>query len=311
LRRLKRAGRLEVIDAHFGYPDGYAATLVGRWLGVPVTVTLRGTESRHARMLGLRPLLRSALRRAHRVFAVAEALKRVAVSLGIEESRIRVVGNGVDTGAFHPLPKAAARRALDLPQDARVLITVGGLVERKGFHRVIECLPALRERYPQLHYLIAGGPSPEGDWSARLREQVRALGLDHCVRFLGPLPPAELKGPLSAADLFVLATRNEGWANVLLEAMACGLPVVATDVGGNAEVVCAPALGTLVPFGDRQALADAIARALDRSWDHEALVAHARRNAWDGRVDVLVDEFRRLAPPPDVPAAGTERPGRA
>lgn len=311
LRRLRRAGRLDVLDSHFGYPDGYAATLAGRWLGVPVAVTLRGTEARHARTPFFRPLLRSALRRADRVVAVADALKRVAMSLGIDERRVRVVGNGVDPTIFRRAPREEARRALGIPPNARVLITVGGLVERKGFHRVIECIEELRQRFPTLQYLVVGGASPEGDWSARLRDQVAALGLQEAVRFLGPIPPAELRTPLSAADVFVLSTRNEGWANVLLEAMACGLPVVTTDVGGNAEVVSSPALGTLVPFGDRTALTAALVRALERTWDREAILAHARRNAWDARVEVLVEEFRALAARPVPPASATERPGRA
>jgi glycosyltransferase involved in cell wall biosynthesis len=93
--------------------------------------------------------------------------------------------------------------------------------------------------------------------------------------------------------------------------MACGLPVVATEVGGNAEVVCAPELGALVPFGDSEALTDAVARALGRQWDREAIVSYARRNSWDGRVAVLVEEFRRLAPDPIRPAVRSERPGCA
>jgi len=301
LRRLKRAGRLDVLDAHFAYPDGCAATLVGGWLGVPVTITLRGTESRHAGAFGFRSLVRSALVRARRVFAVADALKRVAVSLGIPERKVLVVGNGVDTSVFRPVDRGEARRALGLPPDAPVLVTVGGLVERKGFHRVIEQLPPLRARFPGVQYLIVGGPSPEGDFSPRLREQVAALGLGDSVRFLGALAPGELVGPLSAADVFVLATSNEGWANVLLEAMACGLPVVTTEVGGNAEVVSSGALGTLVPFGDGDALRAAIAAALGKRWDREAIIAHARANAWDGRVACLVDEFRALVEAPAEP----------
>ena len=139
-----------------------------------------------------------------------------------------------------PPRRRETRRApsLELPSDAPVLVSVGALVERKGFHRVMECLPILRSRHPGLRYLIVGGASPEGDWSAVLRRRAQELGLQDCVVFLGPLAPERLKVPLSAADVFVLATRNEGWANVFLEAMACGLPVVTTDVGGNAEVVC-------------------------------------------------------------------------
>jgi glycosyltransferase involved in cell wall biosynthesis len=301
LRRLRGEGRLEVLDAHFAYPEGYAARLLGRWLGVPVTITLRGTEARHARMRRYRPLVRAALAHARRVFAVADALKQVAVSLDIPAERILVVGNGVDTAVFRPVDRGEARRALGLAADAPVLITVGGLVERKGFHRVIEQLPALQKRFPGLQYLIVGGPSPEGDFTPRLREQVAALGLGESVRFLGALAPTELPAPLSAADVFVLATRNEGWANVLLEAMACGLPVVATDVGGNAEVVCSDALGTLAPFGDGDALRDAIAAALKKRWDREAIIDYARANAWDGRVARLVEEFRALAQAPADP----------
>ena len=295
LRRLKRAGRLDVLDAHFAYPDGYAATLVGRWLGVPVTITLRGTEARHARMPTLEKRVRKALERASRVFSVSDSLKRIAVGLGIPDQKILVVANGVDTATFHPMPRSEARSRLGLPHDAPVLVSVGALVERKGFHRVIECVPALRAAMPGLQYLIVGGPSPEGDWRARLESQVAEMGLADCVRFLGAVPPGELRVPLSAGDVFVLATRNEGWANVFLEAMACGLPVVATDVGGNAEVVCRSDLGTIVPFGDARALERALAAALGRQWDRRAIIEYGRQNSWDHRIAVLVEALRSVS----------------
>ena len=123
---------------------------------------------------------------------------------------------------------------------------------------------------------------------------VAAQQLDGAVRFLGPMAADRLKEPLSAADVFVLATRNEGWANVLLEAMACGLPVVVTDVGGNREVVADPDLGVVIPFDDHQALVNAIAQALNKEWDREAIRAHAEANTWDTRVVTLVNEFRTL-----------------
>jgi len=303
LARLKREGRLDLIDAHFAYPDGYAATLLGRWLGVPVTITLRGTEQRQARDPALAPKLRAALERATRVFAVSESLRQVALGLGIAAGKVRVVGNGVDLARFNPLPRGEARAALGLAADAPVLVSVGGLCERKGFHRVIERLPALRERFPGLVYLVVGGPGPEGDLGPQLRAQVAAAGLDEAVRFLGPLPPEALRGPLSAADVFVLATRNEGWANVFLEAMACGLPVVTTAVGGNAEVVCRAELGSVVPFGDGQALESAIADALARDWDADTIRRYAAANTWDRRVAELVAVFRTLHRGAGAPAA--------
>lgn len=293
LRRLKRAG-YTVIDAHFAYPDGHAATRLGRWLGLPVTITLRGSEVPQSRRPALARRLAEACARADAVITVSDSLRRLALGLGLDPARARVVGNGVDSTRFQPVERAAARARFGLPANARALITVGGLVERKGFHRVIACLPELLRAQPDVHYLVVGGASPEGDMSAELRAQTAALGLEARVHFLGPMAPDELKWPLSAADVFVLSTRNEGWANVILEAMACGLPVVASDVGGNREVVCDARYGEIVPFDDARALTDALARALNHDWDRQAIIAYARANDWSGRVAALVTLFRRL-----------------
>jgi glycosyltransferase involved in cell wall biosynthesis len=295
VHRLRREGRADIIDAHFAYPDGYAAVRVGRAMGTPVSVTLRGTEVRHARDPALRPRLATALQGATRVFAVSSSLRAMALELGLPPGRALVVGNGVDATYFSPLPRADARRALRLPVDARVLVTVGGLVERKGFHRVIACLPQLLARFPTVHYLVVGSAGPEGDFSAELHRQVAAGGLQERVHFLGGLPREGVQQALSASDVFVLSSRNEGWANVLLEAMACGLPVVASDVGGNAEVVCRPDLGVIVPFDDHTALCDALETALGTDWDRAAIRRYAEENDWRTRVAVLLAEFRSMA----------------
>jgi glycosyltransferase involved in cell wall biosynthesis len=295
VRRLRRAGRATVIDAHFAFPDGYAATLVARQEGLPCTITLRGTETRHARDPALRRRLVAALRSASRVFSVSASLKRLATEVGLPEAAVLVVGNGVDSQRFRPMPRAEARSALGLDEQAQVLVTVGGLVERKGYHRVIACLPGLLAEFPNLHYLCVGSAGPEGDFSAVLEAQVAQLGLGSRVRFLGAMPPEAVRGVVAAADVSVLATRNEGWANVLLEAMACGVPVVATDVGGNAEVICREDLGTIVPFDDPAALLKALREALRRDWDRAAIREYALQNDWSTRVPVLVEEFRRVA----------------
>ena len=295
LRRLRKQRRYTLLDAHFAYPDGYAATLLGKWLKMPVTITLRGTEVPQTSNRWLRPYLVRALVRANRIFSVSESLRQHAIALGVEPDKIRVVANGVDSSRFYPLDRLEARRRLGIAADAKVLISVGALVERKGFHRVIEVLPELLTAHPKLYYLIVGGASVEGDMRAELEQQVKALGLHNRVSFLGSLPPTELKWPLSAADLFVLATSNEGWANVFLEAMACGLPVITTDVGGNAEVVCQPALGTIVPYGRPLALRDALQAALAKIWDRELIRTHAEENAWDNRIAYLKKEFTALA----------------
>jgi len=295
LRRLKNAGRLDIIDAHFAYPDGYAASLLGRWLKVPFTITLRGTETRHVRDGRLAGRLLQAVQRAARVFSVSESLRQLLIAHGASPQQIEVVGNGVDTKRFAPQDKAACRRTLGIPPQAQVLVSVGGLVPRKGFHRVIEVLPQIRQQFPDLIFLVVGGPSAEGNNRAELEQQVQALGLDDCVHFLGPRQPDELPAILSAADIFVLATSNEGWANVFLEALACGLPVVTTNVGGNKEVICDDDLGIVVPFGDQEALREAIARSLQRDWDTARIRRYAEDNAWDERVERLSTRFIRIA----------------
>lgn len=294
MARLKREFKFNIIDAHFAYPDGRAATLLKRWLNVKSTITLRGTELSHSGSWLRRIFLVQALKEADQIISVSNSLKQHAVGLGIAEEKIDVIGNGVDTTKFSPLDKQIARSELDLPINGKVLITVGGLCERKGFHRVLEVIPDLLKDYPDLIYLIVGGPSGEGDWTDRLKKMVLDLKLVQHVRFLGTMPAEAVSRPLSAADVFVLATRNEGWANVILEAMACELPVVATDVGGNSEVVSSHDVGTIIPFDDSSALYKALSDALATSWNAEDIRGYAESNSWDSRVTVLRNTFTKL-----------------
>jgi glycosyltransferase involved in cell wall biosynthesis len=294
VRRLKREFAFNLIDAHFGYPDGHAASLLARWFTVPLTVTLRGSERTYAETRAFRNRIVTGLRAARRVFSVSDSLRRLALSLGVPEERALTVANAVDSTRFQQMDRTEARRRFGVTGTGPVIISVGWLIERKGFHRVIQTLPELISKYPDLCYLIVGGASGADDMESKLREQVSELELGEHVKFLGQMKPDDLKWPLSAADLFVLATRREGWANVFLEAMSCGLPVVTTDVGGNPEVVSKPGLGEVVPFGDRTALRDAIDRSLSKRWDTELIRTYAARNSWKNRITTLLDEYAKI-----------------
>jgi len=307
VRRLIRDHQINVIDAHFAYPDGYAASLLARWTGLPMTLTLRGQEARQS-TTPLRSYLQAAMRGAARIVTVSDALRALALQLGEPSERLQVIGNGIDTDKFSAMGKAEARQRLGLPADARVLVTVGTLIERKGFHRVIETIPRLLSAYPQLQYLVVGGAGPEGDFSQRLKAMVQERGLGDRVHFLGALPPEELKVPLSAADVSVLASGYEGWANVLLEAMACGLPVVATDVGGNSQVVRHEWLGRIVKLGDSDALATAIDEALSMQWDASRIRDYAIANAWDQRIPQLIALLDQVAGEGMAAKLGTATP---
>ena len=303
LLRIRRSFDFDIIDSHFVFPDGHAASLLSQWLKRPFTVTLRGQIAALSTTTIRKYLSLGALRRAAKVFSVSESLRQGAIAMGESAEHIRVIGNGVDLDNFAREGQNQSRARLGLPREARILISVGGLTERKGFHRVIATLPELLAKFPDLHLVIAGGPSPEGDWEQKLKRQVVELGVEGAVHFLGPVAPAELRYVYSAGDVFVLATRMEGWANVFLEAMACGLPVVTTLVGGNAEVVSSPDFGILVPYGDGNALRDALATALSGDWDREAIIGYAKSNAWSTRIPILIEEFSRI----DQAASSIER----
>ena len=294
LRRLRRSFPFEAIDAHFAYPDGMAAILLGRALGLPVMITLRGSIVRLATYPLHRPQLRYALTRAARVLAVSASLRDVAVRLGVPSERIRVVPNGVDLERFHPRERGAARRELALPPDRTIVLSVGGLNEGKGHHRVVAALPELVRHHPDLLYVIVGGDRP-GDSSRPLIErEIARAGLEGRVVLAGERPHGEIPLWLAAANVFCLATRSEGWANVLLESLACGVPVVSTHVGGNPEIITHPGLGTLVPANDDAALTSALGEALRRDWDRAALLAHARAHSWDAAVTAVLEELRAM-----------------
>jgi len=290
---LHRAGRLDLIDAHGAYPDGYAGVLLGRWLGVPVTITLHGGELVCMRDARLVLKLREAFREAARIFAVSESLRQFALELGAPEDRVEVVGNGVDAECFRPRDRNAARTTLGVSPTVPTLAVSGPGQSsgEKDYSRVIEALPALSERRPGLVCLLIGSNSLGKDGRARLEAQVERLGLKETVRFVDDLPSEGLSALLSAADAFVFTAYQESPVTAPLEAMACGLPIIAFDTGSNRELICRPELGELVPFGDPSALKTTIDLALSRTWDRMVIRRHGETYHWDGRINRLCRVF--------------------
>jgi len=289
--RLRRTFPFDLIDAHFEFPDAVAAVLLGQVFRRPVVVTLRGMLVRLGRYRLHRPQLRWMLHRADRVTAVSDYLRRVAGGLGLPADRIRVIRNGVDTEKFSPLDRAVARRQCRLPADRRIVLTVAALYAHKGQHQMIAALPHLLERYPDLLYVMVGAGRRGESYARDLRALVQRLGLADHVRFEGPKLHGDLRSWFCAADLFVLLTQSEGWPNVLLESLACGVPVVATGVGGVPEVVRAGVDGLLIPLGDDPGLRQAVGQALERDWDREAILHYARSLDWTHVIELLVDEI--------------------
>ncbi len=282
-----------IVDAHFLYPDGEAAATLAAEHNLPLIVTIRG--SKDAKLVGTprESALRHVISRASKLIAVSDSLKvDVADKLEAAPNKTVVVGNGVDLKKFFPEDKLAARTRLGIPDDAQVLIGVGGLVELKGFHRIIAELPELLKVLPKLKFLVVGGGTTQGNMLPQLKAQVQQLGLESVVTFCGPQAPNDLRWYLSASDLFVSATAYEGWANVLLEAMACGLPVVTTRVGGNSQVVNSSDLGYLVDYWDADQFRNKTIDAFRRQWDRSLILNYAGQNSWEFRVQSLLEIYR-------------------
>jgi teichuronic acid biosynthesis glycosyltransferase TuaC len=288
LRRLRRDGfDFDLIDAHYYYPDGVAAALLGQWLGKPVFITARGTDiNLIPRHRVPRAWIRWAARRSRASIAVCEALREEMVGIGIERSRISVLRNGVDLELFAPLDRVAARRELGLDA-GRWLLSVGHLIERKGHDIPIRALPGL----PGWSLVIAG----DGPLRASLQKLADELGVAERVRFAGAVPQSRLPVYYSAVDALVLASSREGWANVLLEAMACGTPVVASSVWGTPEVVAAPVAGRLMMERTPQALIAALQSLLAEYPDRAATRGYAERYDWAPTTRGQLQLFERLA----------------
>ena len=295
-RLIAETGPFDLIDAHYFYPDGVAAARLADELNLPLTITARGTD------INLIPKGNDAARRAILAAAaradasitVCEALRAEMIEMGADGGRIHALRNGVDLEAFRPptTERNALKAELDVPVDAPLVVSVGGLVERKGHHLTIDAVAA----QPGIHLRIAGA----GEEEEALKAQIASLGVEDRIRLTGPLPHSALADFYGAADLSVLASSREGWANVLLESMACGTPVVATDVWGTPEVVAAPEAGLLCSR-DAASIGTQVAALLENLPDRATTRAYAEGFSWDETVQGVLQVFESV-----VAESGTE-----
>ena len=287
LRAMRSEGfDFDLIDAHYLYPDGVAAAILARWFKRPFLVTARGSDVNVLPRYRLpRRMILRALGSAAAIVAVSTALKDELAAIGVDRSRVHVLRNGVDISMFQPVPPAAARAALRLGAGP-VFASVGNLVPEKGHDLVIDAIVAI----PEATLLIVG----EGAELQRLQNLARIRGVEQRVQFLSTRAQRELTVVYSAADALVLGSTREGWPNVLLEAMACGTPVVARAVGGVPEIVSDPIAGIVVTQRSSPALADAMAQLLAHPRDRNAVRCYAGRFGWDDTSRTLATLLERI-----------------
>ncbi len=277
----RELGPFDLILATFVYPHGTAAMHLAGELGVPYVVKARGSDLHQLPLSGARrEAAAQALQGAAAVVAVSGNLAEIARDLGAPDSKIRVLPNGVDVSRFSLIDRSAARRDLGVPvHSTRIALFVGNLLPVKGLDVLIEALSeeTLSGRFDgELLVPIAG----DGRMRRRLERQLSRNGLNETVRLLGRLSREEVALWMNAADVLVLPSRNEGCPNVVLEALCCGTPVVASRVGAVPDLLD-DASGTIVPPEDPQALARGIKDALGRNWNREHIRSRVEEKSWE------------------------------
>ena len=274
---LHKQGKIDCIDAHFVYPDGMAAVLMGKWLHIPVIVSARGTDiNSFPNYWTIRPMIRWTLKKADHVIAVSGSLKRIMVELGTPAEKISVIPNGVDQKRFQPAPVEEAKLKLNLPTGSDILVSVGALIPSKGHDLVIRAFANVISKRPQLKLYILGN----GAQKDILGKLIADLHLESSVFLMGKRPNDELRFWYSAALASCLASSREGWPNVVTESLACGTPVVATKVGGIPDILHSSELGILVER-NVAAITQGMAMALSSKWDRTAISSQTLARTWD------------------------------
>jgi glycosyltransferase involved in cell wall biosynthesis len=281
--------KFDLLDVHYIYPDAVALVPLARELGVPVVVSARGTDVHLiGNIRGPRERIRRACIDASAVIAVSSALAKHLVEIGVPERNITVVCNGADVEAFAPRPGAAAKKLAS----GRVLLGVGRLVPQKGFHIAIECVARLLPKYPDLNLVLAGSGAERG----RLERQAADLGIGDRVRFLGEVIHDKIPELLWGSDRLLLPSFREGHPNAVVEAVAAGVPVVATAIGGIPEIV-EPAIGEIAERPEVGAFERALDRSLARKFDSAEFDRRREGLRWDRSLDLLHQVFERAVAP--------------
>lgn len=260
----------------WAYPDAVAGALLGLALGIPFVIKVHGSDINvFAGVPSRARQIRWAMKRARAVVSVSRDLARKVEALGIDPGKIHVIYNGVDHGLFRPADRQLARRELGLVPSGKIILYVGNLKEEKGCLELVRAFALVAgQRRDATLYLVGRGPD-----AGRVAALVDTLELKDRVHLVGGMDHPELPRWFNASDVVTLPSFNEGVPNVLLEAMACGVPVVASRVGGIPEIVPEHG-GLLFDPGDTKSLAECLLDALGRPWDANSIAATMNGFDW-------------------------------
>ena len=292
-RRLHDSWRFQVVDMHWTFPDLVAGRELQRCLGCKQIITVRGVSALSLNEQTWRAKeIHRLLPGVDRVITLSNILADHCRSIGVPKTKITTIRNGVDSSRFRFIPQNECRQTLGLPSDQRIILGIGYLTPNKGFDRIIKALPELNQRFgPTSLYLIGpDGSFAQGDCSSTLFSLAKSLGLDNRVHFAGSVANDQLMDWYNAADCFCLSSHNEGCPNVVLEALASGCPVVATDVGAVSEIISDDFLGRLTP-NSADGVQNGLVNALGRIFVRDRIAKHMKTFDWDWCAQQVINVY--------------------
>lgn len=287
---MQNGAKFDVIDSHYLFPDGVAASRLAKSLRLPFTMTARGSDVTQIALMDRpkRMILRACEAAAH-VITVSHSLKKKLTALGADHRNISILRNGVDSDIFRPVDTDRDEffEQLGLDPQKSTIVSAGWLIPRKRVDIVIAAISNL----PNSQAIIVG----DGPLRRNLETQVKSLKLQNRVKFVGQKNPAEMPQFFSFADVLCLPSEREGWANVMLEAMACGAAVVARRVDGAIELVTADAPGGLVDGDDPESYGHVIEKILAKLPDRNDVRSYALKYSWRSTSSKQMQIFQRIA----------------
>lgn len=268
--KIKKSFRYEAIYAVTAYPDGFAAVLLGWLTGTPVIVHAIGTDINvYTQSFLRRKLILWSLKKCFKIISVSEALKKRMIEIGVPSEKIDVIYNGVDRSVF-----SLKKNCTDLTYQQKLILYVGNLKKEKGLSELIEAYRSVKN--DKLSLVIIG----DGLYKKELLRQIEKYDLKQ-VKLMGSQPPSVVADWMNRATVLCLPSYNEGVPNVVLESIACGLPVVATDVGGIPEIIVSEEYGLMLKRRDSRQLAERLTEALNKKWDKKKIAEYSKKFSWE------------------------------
>ncbi len=277
-----------IIHAHFTWPSGYAAVKLGKELKIPVTITIHENQDWFMKEYN------SGDEKIYWTWKNADALIRVNKKdvplLRKINPNVYSIPNGFDPHKLQVLSKNAARKYLDSPIDKKIVFSLGGLIERKGFQYLIKAMRKIPNVRKDILCFIGG----DGPFRGRLEDLIQKYDLQDNIKLLGFISDKDLKYWMNAADMFVLPSLSEGNPTVMFEALGVGLPFVGTAVGGVPEIITSEDYGLLCPPKNPDCLAEKILEALNRQWDREKIREYAQQFTWENIAEEILEIYHKV-----------------